>query len=599
MHKPEETVNAGTIGLKLGRFGPWHIACAAFILFLFLFLSVRASNEDRWSDWGFGDAQTMLSLRQWQETGWAANYFLFIPQGYAKAIRLLDQPDLRQHAHGTCPGSSPRVGPRLWYTHYPAGYLVPYAALFSLGIDGIFPMRLLSILFSLAALLLMYLLFARVTSPGVSFLAVLFYGLSRPFLGYADTLANQPLDDLLRFAFMLAVVLSTRAGSERHRRAWMASAWVMEFVLSLSSFDSVFFVFAWLIGWDFLERRGFRWRTYLLFGMAPLTAHGLQFLQNVWYLGLDDAFTDIRDTFLLKHGSDTGYNAGQGRLGVIVGNLLMLLTTLSGSLILLIPLIAAYLGHARFLRGPDDKDLPTPSLLAVLFLCGLAFVLILPNAAGMPYEARQMAPFMALLVSGVTWSFIKGLGQSLRTGAGDEPGTPPGRRLMVPYLLLSAVLMVIFWGVFFFSDRRPVYGITPEMTEMTFAKELKSIPTPHEPIFFSIGGFEMFWDPKYVPGYPQILPLLEYYAGSRAILCFDAEEGLAADLARLARRTPDTFSPVLITNDPNRLNGVVAALAREGVVRGEPKKVYFVMGRYVADLTDIMRWRGDAADRNP
>src|SRR3990172_12688862 len=129
---------SGRLISRLKGASPWHVALGIFLTLLLVFLSVRASDEYRWSDWGFGDAQSMLSLRQWEEGGWFSNYFLFIPQGYAEVIKFFDDPNLRQHAHGTCPGSSPRVGPRLWYTHYPAGYLVPYAILFRIGLDDIF-----------------------------------------------------------------------------------------------------------------------------------------------------------------------------------------------------------------------------------------------------------------------------------------------------------------------------------------------------------------------------------------------------------------------------------------------------------------------------
>ena len=111
-----------------------------------------------------------------------------------------------------------------------------------------FAARLLSIVLSVAALGIMYVLFARITNPAISFISVLYYGLSAVFLGYADSLANQPIDDLLRFGFMLAVVLSTRAATEQLRNRWLVAAWIMEFSLSLASFDSVFFLYTWLIG---------------------------------------------------------------------------------------------------------------------------------------------------------------------------------------------------------------------------------------------------------------------------------------------------------------------------------------------------------------
>jgi len=601
--------------VNLERVGRWHIALSIFLISLFLFLSIRASDEYRWSNWGFGDAQTMLSLRQWEEGGWFSNYFLFIPQGYAKAVRLFDEPELRQHAHGTCPGSSPKVGPRLWYTHYPAGYLIPYAILFRIGLDEIFYARMLSVFFSIGALILMYIVFSRITSRGVSFIAVLFYGLSPSFLGYADTLANQPIDDLLRFAFMLAIVLSTRADSLRQRKIWMASAWTFEFLLSIMSFDSVFFIYLWLIAWDILEHQGFRWKKYLIYATAPITAHSLQFLQNIWYLGLNDAIIDIKDAFLLKNAADASYNLGQDRLTVILDTVTILFNNLYTPSGLIVALIGFYIVYTLFLKDRSNRELPQIRLLIALFLCGMTFILILPHGARMPYEARQMLPFVALLVGSVTGSFV----EEFRYGIHGNPDNLEAKESLSRksfrslYLLLSAVLLLSFWYLFILNDRKPVYYIPDEKTDKIFAseiesaqkydlirfrqlreeillaKEIKTLPTAFEPIYFNIDGFQLFWDPTYVPGYPQIMPLTEYYIGSRPILCFNASEGLARDLLYLIWRSPYKFSPVLISNDRTYINQVLYILLREGILINMPSVNYTVRGRYVVDLTNYLR----------
>lgn len=569
----------------------WHRACAILLAVLLLFLVVRASDEYRWSDWGFGDAQSMLSLRQWEEGGWFKNYLLFKPQGYAKVVDLFDDPELRHHAHGTCPGSSPRVGPRLWYTHYPAGYLIPYAVLFKLGLDSLFAVRILSITFSIGALALMYLVFAKITSPRVSFVAVLFYGFSSPFLGYADSLANQPIDDLLRFAFMLAIVMATRCGDPRHERRWMAAAWIIEFLLSLTSFDSVFFLYAWLIGWDLLEKRGFRWRTYLVFALAPVTAHGLQFLQNVWYLGWSDAFIDIKDAFLLKHGADTGYNFGQGRIGVILLSVFIVFQNLMAPGWPFLVVLVVYLLYRRSLGG-QESELPSASLLGVLFLSGLAFVLVLPHAARMPYEARQMVPFAGLLVSGFTWSFVKTFRESIHGGTGlpELPAQSNRQRIAITYLLVSAGLLLVLWFGFAVQERKPVYDITRIMPEVRFAEMLRTMPTKHEPVFFDIGGFRTFWDPAYVPGYPQIMPITEFYTGSKPVLCFNEPQGIADDVAVLVRKSRERFSPVLIATDQEKLRRAIDLLVEHGTINKWPTASYHVMDRNVVDLTDAIVW---------
>ena len=477
-----------TIMSRIRTANRWTLAAAVFLLLLFVGLSIRAYDPYRWSDWGFGDAQTMLSLKQWNEGGWFHNYFLFKPQGYAKVIDLLDDPDLRHHAHGTCPGSSPNVGPRLLYTHYPAGYLVPYAILFRLGLDGLFTARLLSIILSVAAVALMYLLFSRLTNPAVSFLAVLFYGLSPAYLGYADSLANQPIDDLLRFGFMLAVVLSTRAATEQLRTRWLVAAWGMEFCLSLASFDSVFFLYVWLVGWDVLEGKGFRWKRYLLFALAPISAHGLQFLQNVWYLGLKDAVLDIKDAFLLKHGSDDAYNQGQGKIAVILMAIQSIFERIFNPLWLVIPAIVLYGFFARFL-GRAQRDFPSPQLMLLLFLSGLAFVLVLPHAARMPYEVRQMLPVGALLAATLTWSFPRVFRMALHPDASAaEAGASSNVWIVAPYLLFTMVFLLVFWFRFTFADRTPVYELGEKKQEMQFAEMLKILPVKYEPVFFDLGA---------------------------------------------------------------------------------------------------------------
>ncbi|TAN41020.1 MAG: hypothetical protein EPN25_05520, partial [Nitrospirae bacterium] len=531
-----------------------------------------------------------------------------------------DDPQLRQHAHGTCPGSSPRVGPRLLYTHYPAGYLLPYAVLFRVGLDSLFAVRMLSVVFSVGALILMYMVFSKITNPGIGFLSVFFYGLTPTFLGYADTLANQPLDDLLRFGFMLAVVMSTRADSEVHRHRWLISAWLAEFMLSLSSFDSVFFIYVWLIGWDLIDRQGFRLKRYLLFSLAPLSAHGLQFMQNVWYLGFSDALIDIKDAFLLKNAADASYNLGQTRLTIIRDTIYILFNNLYSPAAMVLYLLALYSAYSLFLKEQNDRTMPSIFLVLLLFVCGLAFVMILPHAARMPYEARQMIPFVALLAAGVTYSFGREFGVSIHGPAAAEapaggPWTGRFRAVARPvYLLIATVFLMFFWYRFMLNDRTPVYYIPDAKTDARYAQEietmrkydlqrfrtlradvlvaegLRNIKTAYDPVIFSISGFELFWDPKYVPGYPQIMPITEYYTGSRPVLCFNAREGVVNDLMTMISKSPQRFSPLLISRDAGALKEIAEMLSARGALNGFPPGIITVVDMAVLDLTDYIRW---------
>jgi hypothetical protein len=444
----------------------------------------------------------------------------------------------------------------------------------------------------------MFVLFRRITNPPIAFLAVLFYALSTAFLGYADSLANQPIDDLLRFGFMLAVVLSTRAATETLRHRWLAAAWVMEFCLSLVSFDSVFFLYVWLIGWDWVEGKGFRWKRYLLFSIAPVSAHGLQFLQNVWYLGFTDAVRDIKDAFLLKHGSVTDYNLGQGRAAIILTSLWIIFENIFRPLWLLVPSLALYAAFVLVFR--PGSEFPSLKLLMVLFLAGLSFVLVLPHAARMPYEARQMLPFSALLMGALTRSSFLVLMKAVRhEDAGGEFAGVRRVRIAVPYVLLTMALLLVAWSLHAADDRTSVYELGNRKEEMQFAQQLTGLQTRYEPVYFDSGAFSLHWDPNYVPGYPQILPLTEYYAGSRPILCFQDPEKIADDLVTMVRRSSVPFSPVILAQDPERLAQTVNAIERSGVLKSRPLGFMENMGRFAIDLTDHIDWRGNEADPDP
>jgi len=549
---------------------PWGAAAGLFLAGLCAFLALRAAAPFRWSDWGFADAQAMLSLRQWDEGGWLANHLLFKPQGYAAVIDLLDEPPLRHHAHGTSPKTSPRVGPRLLYTHYPSGHLLPYAALFRLGLKDIVAARMLSLLLSIGALALMFLAFSRLTGPPVAFLAVLFYGLSPSFLGYADSLVNQPIDDLLRFACMLSVILAGRASDPRARRRRLAAAWGLEFLLSLVSYDSVFFVYAWLVGFDLLERRGFRWKTYLVFALAPVAAHSLQLLQNVSYLGWKDALTDIQDSFLIKHGA--GNKAG--RLFSVLSSTAWLLDRLFRPGLLAPPALALYVAARRLL--PGEKGLPPLGLLGVLFVCGWAFVIVLPQAARMAYQPRQFLPFASLLAGAFTWSLVPLAGRLRETRV----------RAVLP---LQAALAIALWWRFSSASRTPFYNVSPAIPDVALALELRRLPTTRDPVYFSLGACEGFLNPEYVPGYPQIHPITEVYAGSRPILCFRRPADAATDLAFMARRGGERFSPVLVSREPGPILNTATLLQDEGLLGPGELRLLVVHSWFVLDLTGRLR----------
>ena len=192
-----------------------HIAFIILCLILFAYLGAKTLPENGWSGWGIFSAQTLLSSKHWVNDGFIKSKLLFIPIGYSKIVQYLDQPEMRQHARGTTTGGL--IGNRLYYTHYPSGYLIPYALLMKLGFQQRYWFRLLALIFSFSALILLYVFFNLITKNSlVSFFAISYYALSTMFLDYADSLANQPIDDLLRAAIFVVSMLAIRAVSLRN-----------------------------------------------------------------------------------------------------------------------------------------------------------------------------------------------------------------------------------------------------------------------------------------------------------------------------------------------------------------------------------------------
>jgi hypothetical protein len=318
--------------------------------------------------------------------------------------------------------------------------------------------------------------------------------------------------------------------------------------------------------------------------MAPVTAHGLQFLQNVWYLGWADAVIDIKDTFLLKAGA-----AEVSRHQAFLMSVRIVLTNIFHKQWLFWSLVGLYAVRRTLMRSPEDRPLPGLSLLTLLFLAGLAYVFVLPHGARMPYQGRQLLPFFAVALAAVTVAVGDAFATLARPAAEARSGFL--RKVLDLPWLAAAVLGLFVFGIFFgFADRKPVYTLDRFGPDVPLAKALQTVPTAREPVFFNLDGMRTYWNPAYMPGFPQILPLLEYYAGSRAILCFDWENTLVADMQQLLRLGgPGSFSPVLVASDPNRLKNLVEMLRSAGVIGSLPSGPWEVHGRYVLDLTPHLR----------
>lgn len=491
--------------------------CLALLALLGVLLGARGLHRSSWSDWAFGDSQTLETLRYWHEDGPLRHHALFVPYGYTRELHRLDEPALRQHAHGINPGSSPGVGPRLYYTHYPSGYLWPYYALYTLGVREPRVFGAFSILMSLAGLWLWFKVFTRLTDPWTALAATTCYGGANAFLAFSTSLSNLPLDDLLRAAFLLLLL----RGGKRD----LVAAWAAALVLCLCSLDSPLFIGVCLLGHDLLILRRARWMLWLAFLLAPVLAFGTQFAQNAWYLGAAEAWRDVQVTFLRQ--SPTG---GETPGRAVLLALSRALPLPGGG-----PAAAAWVAVLALLLG---RRLPWRGVL-LLGMAGLAYLVVLPRAGQMPYQGRQLLPLAALLVGTAAVS-----GRTL---------LPHARGIALLLLALGA------WGCELVKTGTRFWRqIDYIETHASFAQARALGTLEGERIYFHLDVFAPPILGNYLPGYPQVHPTVEYLSGG-LVLNFENADLLVRDLKALW--TPGSrFRPILLAAGPLSADRIRTAL---------------------------------------
>ncbi len=513
-----------------------HLPFLALLLVLSFYLGFKTLPEEGWSGWEEGSAQTLLTLDHWDRDGAIGHKLLFIPIGLSGIVKYLDEPGLRQHARGTVTGYL--IGRRLYYTHYPPGYLFPFALLKKAGVDERYGFRLFSLGISLAALVLMYAAFNQVSTPVFAFTGVLYYGLSTMFLNYADSLANHPIDDLLRFAIIFISLLALKK-DELQSRSYTAAIWVLYFVLAASSYDSVIFIFVWLVGLDYLKwleskdraGKGIPVKRWLLFAAAPAVTFTLQLAQNWWYLGLDDLVLDIKGVFLYRVG-----NSSEGGKLLLRGkellNTVVMATGLSYYYAL--PALAALVAACVYLRKRIFGRLPGLGIFVLFILAGSAFAVVFAQSVDLKYQGRQLAPAISLI-------FATGFFILIKIASG-------------PRVLLNRkpVLSVAFFTALVFSLSVLSVGQAARTANYVMEWPNNTINVETMNVYKALGKMsdgDMIIAsivPEYSYDNPQPLPRWEYYAG-RTILTFRSPELFLKDLHMLKRRADKPFDVAILT----------------------------------------------------
>lgn len=458
--------------------------------FLSLFIFARAFYEPHWSLWAYGDAQTMLAVKNWKEDGFVKLRFLWVPQGYSESARFIDHPFLDHHAHGiTLNGRDYRI-----YTHYPSWYAVPYGFLAQRLIESRGFYQAIAATISLLGLWFFYLFWKRHLGDTYAAAMTALYAFHLHFLGFVDSLSNLPYDDFFRWAFVLVW--------DRHLREKSFKSFfycfVVYFFSSLVSIDSIGFIFAWALFYSLIFQR--RWKEVPLLLLAPALAVSVCFLQNVAYLGYDLAYKDWFQVY------DSESSSFLSRCAAIHNTLdrVFGITPLGCLLVL---------GTTVYLKRQDRKWL---KYFVCLFLAGAVYPFFFSNkVVGLHYQARQFLPLMALVIATLGFEAFRLRQVWARAGA--------------IVLFLAALYTTQFWGI---RRKFALAGPVNEGQEK-IAKTIERI-FPDDKIVFHVGN--EFRRHTTRQGTPQVHPVIEYWVDAPFLWVYTLPE-LERDFINLRRLT--------------------------------------------------------------
>lgn len=264
-------------------------------LTLLIIVSFPYKKADRWSDWAFGDAQSIFCAEHWARDGFLYHRFLPLFTPYSVITKHLDEHELRQYAHGTRTGHY-----RCWryYTHYPIGSMgVVASILMKLGLWDKFYYQLTHFIISLLGLFFFYLTASVILGPVVALVPFLFYLFSPAFSHYAASLSNASFDIffpwliIFLYAFMLKGKEEIRLRFLKIKLPHIIS--LLFFVYSFFSIDYALFSLLSMLAINIYYNRKVRVGNFMAFISCYGAGLLVHLIQNATYMGWRMAVKDF------------------------------------------------------------------------------------------------------------------------------------------------------------------------------------------------------------------------------------------------------------------------------------------------------------------
>jgi len=528
--------------LKNIKFNKYIVLLFLIIIPVFTYLSIKAMQVDSWDDWGFGSAQIMLGVRYWARDGIVNHKFFLLPSGYNEDIKFLDQPEFQFLADGIATGEL--IGRRLYYAHYPSGYLISSGILAKIGFNDRYWFRMLALLLSFGAIFFIYGFIYLVTNKKhwPALIAVFYYLTSTTFLRYADSLSNQPIDDLLKWAILFFSIYAADFTSEiKLKKKLIILIWLLYFILASSSYDSTFFVFFWLCALTYynnlkIEKPWFKQfftkvniKKYFIWASAPILAFSLQIAQNMWYLGFKDMVLDFWGAFVFRSTETMG---SANSLPFFVKSFIVALanigyfTDLRTRFALPLFIFILFFIYKSNIVANYKKLYYYVSFLA---LGGFLIGFILPGAGVFGYQGRQLAPALLIIISIITYKIFTALKE---------------KNINFNYLFLSLLIIIIwlahFNACYIYVKKWPNNVVS--IDAINYWRELNNI-TSKNTIILTLQDVEEINHGKFIP---------QFYA-DRLILFFSDIDNLLHYMNKISKSIKKTDFLLVVHADDTDL----------------------------------------------
>jgi len=524
-----------------------YLPILIIILILGSYLGIKAMDENGWDGWAFGSAQELMAIQYWVKDGFFNNYLLFITYPYSKLIHYLDEPEFRNRPIDTM-GGSLIDGPltrdrRIYYTHYPPFFLVPYAILAKIGITERANFRIFSLILSLSALVFFYWFIKLISNKTIATIAALYYGFSITFLNYADSVSTQPFTIFFTFLILLLSVYG------RHNLI----IWFLYLGLSVSSYDATFFVFVWLVLYDAVILKKFPWRKWLFFASAPALGFALQIIQNAWYLGWRDMMSDFGSVYAGR----TFRGVKNYAIGLIAPFYSMAsLTTvfIFKKTVVTLTSAAVILGILWKFRQKIGLDSNYFKIIFVLAAAAIAQPFFVNTTGSWSYSGFLAAPFWGLLIGTAVMNILK----------------------MRSFGILTAIILML-WSVQFYTTLNYVKdwpNNRPNQKIIDFSKTIQSIEPGKEKVAFRIMPKNPY--SIWVTQFP--VSNFEYYLGMIKV-DFANIHDLLVDFWWLRNRSEYPFYSFIIAENKSDVEKIHQELTIKNIKNISP--IMDIQGQYV------------------